>query len=38
MIEDYDKEYSGTMEEVMFELKLNTDRLFKKLIEESKRV
>ncbi len=38
MIEDYDKEYSGTMEEVMFELKLNTDKLFKKLIEESKRV
>ena len=38
MIEDYDKEYNGTMEEVMFELKLNTDKLFKKLIEESKRV
>ncbi len=38
MIEDYDKEYSGTMQEVMFELKLNTDKLFKKLIEEKKRV
>ncbi len=38
MIEDYDKEYSGTMQEVMFELKLNTDKLFKKLIEETKRV
>ncbi len=38
MIEDYDKEYPGTMQEVMFELKLNTDKLFKKLIEETKRV
>jgi len=38
MIEDYDKEYRGTMEEVMFELKLNTDKLFKKLIEETKRI
>ncbi len=38
MIEDYDKEYPGTMQEVTFELKLNTDKLFKKLIEETKRV
>ncbi len=33
---DYNKEYPGTMQEVMFELKLNTDKLFKKLIEETK--
>ncbi len=38
MIKDYDKEYLGAMQEVMFELKLNTSKLFKKLIDETKKV
>jgi hypothetical protein len=38
MIKDYDKEYPDTMQEVMFELKLNTNKLFKKLIDETKKV
>ncbi len=38
MIKDYDKEYPGAMQEVMFELKLNTRKLFKKLIDETKKV
>ena len=35
---DYDQVYPGTMQEVMFELKLNTDKLLKKFIEQAKRV
>jgi len=34
MVEDTGKEYRDTMQEVMLELKLKTDKLLKKLKEE----
>jgi len=35
MVDDSDKEYRETMQEVMFELKLKTDKFLKKLKEQS---
>ncbi len=35
MVDDTDKEYRDTMQEVMFELKLKTDKFLKKLKEQS---
>ena len=35
MVDDTDKEYRETMQEVMFELKLKTDKFLKKLKEQS---
>ncbi len=37
MVDDMDKEYRETMQEVMFELKLKTDKFLKKLKEQSKK-
>jgi len=37
MADDVDKEYRDTMQEVMFELKLKTDKFLKKLKEETAR-
>ncbi|MFQ5781840.1 MAG: hypothetical protein ACE5GR_02140 [Nitrosopumilus sp.] len=34
---DSDREYKDTMQEVMLELKLKTDKLLKKLKEETKK-
>jgi hypothetical protein len=34
---DVDKEYRNTMQEVMFELKVKTDKFLKKLKEETAR-
>jgi len=36
MVKDVDKEYSDTMEEVMLELKLKTDKFLQKLKEQNK--
>ncbi len=36
MVKDVDKEYRDTMEEVMLELKLKTDKFLQKLKEQSK--
>ncbi len=35
MVDDVDKEYRETMQEVMIELKLKTDKFLKKLKEQS---
>jgi len=35
MADDVDKEYRDTMQEVMFELKVKTDKFLKKLKEQS---
>ncbi len=35
MVDDTDKEYRDTMQEVMFELKLKTDKFLKKLKEQT---
>ncbi len=35
MVDESDKEYRETMQEVMFELKLKTDKFLKKLKEQS---
>ena len=35
MVDDAEKEYRETMQEVMFELKLKTDKFLKKLKEQS---
>ena len=35
MVDDVEKEYRDTMQEVMFELKLKTDKFLKKLKEQS---
>ncbi len=37
MVDDIDQEYRDTMQEVMLELKLKTDKFLKKLKEESKK-
>ena len=37
MGEDADREYKDTMQEVMMELKLKTNKLLKKLKEENKK-
>jgi len=37
MVDDTDKVYRDTMQEVMFELKLKTDKFLKKLKEQSKK-
>ncbi len=37
MVKDVDKEYHDTMEEVMLELKLKTDKFLQKLKEQSKK-
>ncbi len=35
MVDDRDREYRDNMQEVMFELKLKTDKFLKKLKEQS---
>jgi len=35
MVDDTDSEYRDTMQEVMFELKVKTDKFLKKLKEQS---
>ena len=35
MVDDTDREYRETMQEVMFELKLKTDKFLKKLKEQT---
>ncbi len=35
MVDDPDREYRDTMQEVMFELKLKTDKFLKKLKEQT---
>ncbi len=37
MVDDVDKEYRDTMQEIMFELKLKTDNFLKKLKGETAR-
>ncbi len=37
MVDDTDREYRETKQEVMFELKLKTDKFLKKLKEQSKK-
>ncbi len=37
MVDDPDREYRDTMQEVMFELKLKTDKFLKKLKEQSRK-
>ena len=37
MVDDIDQEYRDTMQEVMLELKLKTDKFLKKLKEENKK-
>ena len=37
MVDDIDQEYRDTMQEVMLDLKLKTDKFLKKLKEESKK-
>ncbi len=37
MVDDTDKVYRDTMQEVMIELKLKTDKFLKKLKEQSKK-
>ncbi len=37
MVDDTDREYRDTMQEIMFELKLKTDKFLKKLKEETAR-
>ncbi len=37
MVHDVDKEYRDTMQEIMLELKLKTDKFLKRLKEQSKK-
>ena len=37
MVDDTDKVYRDTMQEVMFELKVKTDKFLKKLKEQSRK-
>ncbi len=37
MVNDRDREYRDTTQEIMFELKLKTDKFLKKLKEQSKK-